>query len=123
MGRFCHRTLHAEAKPTADEYKAVARERAQHMGWSHLSQRQQAALAHEADKWKDHEPDGFFFAPRRNHGIGDMIEGVLGILRSPHCSFCGKDASEMVEGDTGAMICAACIAAAAKVVAERKARA
>ena len=84
-------------RPTADEHARVIRERAQH-------------------------------EREREEGMGDLMRRVLAFrlgnlnlhdflsANASRCMFCGgeKDTASMVKGDTGAMICDACIAGLAK---------
>jgi hypothetical protein len=102
-------------RPTPAEYKDIARNNAQLIGWEWITTKQKAALHDEAEQWQDHTGD---LAKRMNAAWkGSPAEPAA------TCSFCGKSAEQahtMVAG-SNANICDECIERAAALVAERKA--
>jgi hypothetical protein len=101
-------------RPTPAEYKDIARDFAQSIGWEYLTERQQTALQDEAEQWPDRKGD---LAEEIGHLQGGSSEPAA------ICSFCAKSEEQVHIMVTGveAAICDECIERAAALVAEHKA--
>jgi hypothetical protein len=103
-------------RPTPAEYKDIARDCAQSVGWKWITDKQRAALQDEAEQWQGNADD---FADKINTAWrgGPSKHAVT-------CSFCGKSQDQVHTMFTGtdAAICDECVERASAAITERKAK-